>query len=92
MKLKRRLAGASSGGRWRAEKSCWTTVIANQKREGASVVERERETVERCDQRHEAREFGCRRRAKKDEQICEVQESKVPNCRQSRRVLELVEC
>lgn len=77
------------------EKSFWATAVGKQEREGASVVEAVEsgcETVGKCDQKSEVMGFGCRRCAKRDEQICEVQASKVPNCRQSRRVLELVEC
>lgn len=45
-----------------------------------------------CDRKNEAREFGCRRCAKKCEQICAVQESKAPSCLQSCLVLALLVC
>lgn len=55
-------------------------------------VTRQRAMVVMCDPRSEVKECGCRWRAKKDEQICEVRESTVPNCRRSRQVLELGGC
>lgn len=77
-------------------KSCWKIdaidVIEVLRKRMMSWSTRECGMAAECGRKNEGRESGCWRCATRDAQICEVQESRVPNCRQSCRVSEWVVC